>query len=257
MKLTLESAVDFSKANAMSMKHHFDNEHEDFDLNPIITFYSKETDAPLFQVILPSDAMHEDNKRVAYMMATSVASFIDADYITMVNDVYMSKQDAEGKSKDDVLNSEDYVRPSEDINSTEALMIIGMSKDRGLVVTQSYGRDDIGKMYYKDCITDEFNYTSVNDEELDRGWMTRIGASSLTGMGMDTLGITDDSNAKIGLLFEAMHQMDNLDFMVAYTNHFGDYMYDKFYSDELDDKAKEILNMFQTQEGFFGEKDNE
>jgi len=169
----------------------------------------------------------------------------------------MSKQDAKGKSKKDVLNSEDYVRPSEDINSTEALMIIGMSKDRGLVVTQSYGRDDIGKMYYKDCITDEFNYTSVNDEELDRGWMTKIGANSLTGMGMDTLGITNDSNARIGLLVEAMQQMDNLDFMVAYTNHFGDYLYDKFYSDDLDDKCKEILDMFKSEQGFYGEKENE
>ncbi len=254
MKLTLETAVDFSKSNAMSMKHHFDNEHNT-DLNPMVTMYSKEVDAPLFQIILPTSAMEEDTKRVAYMMATSVAGFIDADYITMVNDVFVSKRDKGDKTAEEVIKSN--IAPSQDPNSTEALLILGMSKDRGMVVTQEYGRDDIGKMFYKDSMTDEFKYESVGDEELNRSWMTRVGAMALMRAGMKDLGIEDDTNTKLALLYQAMHSLDDLDFMVAYTNLFGDYMYDKFYSDDLDDEAKELLETFKSEEGFIGDDDNE
>ena len=257
MKLTLESAVDFSKANAMSMKHHFDNDHDEFDLNPIITMFSREVDAPLFQVILPSDAMNDDNKRMAYMMATSIAGFIDADYITMVNDVFVNKHDKGDKSQEDILEDENYVSPSQDPNSTEALLILGMSKDRGLVVTQEYGRDDIGKMYYKDSFTDDFKYESVKDKSLDRSWMTRIGAMALTNTGMKELEIEDDTNTKLALLYQAMHSLDDLNFMVAYTNLFGDYMYEKFYSDDLDDEALKLLDTFKSEEGFIGDDESE
>jgi len=257
MNLTLEGAVDYAKSHAMSMKHHFDNEHEDFDLNPFITMYSKDVDAPLFQIILPNDAMHEKTKRIAYMMATSVAGFIDADYITMVNDVYVAKHDADGRSQEEVLDSDDYVKPSEDPNSTEALLILGMSKDRGIVHTQEYGRDDIGKMYYKDSHTDDFKYEAIEDRALDRSWMTRIGAMALTNTGMKELDIQDDSNTKLALLYQAMHQMDDLDFMVAYTNHFGDYMNDKFYSDDLDEQAKILLEKFCSEDGFMGDIESE
>jgi hypothetical protein len=254
MKLSLESAVDFSKSNAMSMKHHFDNDH-DADLNPMVTMYSKEVDAPLFQIILPQSAMSEDNKRIAYMMATSIAGFIDADYITMVNDVFVSKRDKDDKTVEEVIKSN--VAPSQDPNSSEALLILGMSKDRGMVVTQEYGRDDIGKMFYKDSFTDDFTYESVADEELNRSWMTRIGAMSLSNAGMKKLEIEDDVNTKLGLLFQAMHSLDDLDFIVAYTNLFGDYMYDKFYSDDLDDEAKRLLDTLKSEEGFIGDDDNE
>ena len=98
MKLTLEGAIDFSKAQSMSLKHQIDEDHNQ-DLNPIIQLFSKDVDAPLFQVILPSNAMHEDNKRIAYMVATSVAGFIDADYITMTNDVFVAKHDKDGRSQ--------------------------------------------------------------------------------------------------------------------------------------------------------------
>tara|TARA_B100000287_G_scaffold412902_1_gene443862 strand:- start:434 stop:1207 length:774 start_codon:yes stop_codon:yes gene_type:complete len=257
MKLTLESAVDFAKANSMSMKHHFDSDHEEFDLNPIITMYSKEVEHPLFQVILPNDAMNEENKRIAYMMATSVAGFIDADYITMVNDVFVAKHEKGDKTQDEILEDENYVSPSQDPNSTEALLILGMSKDRGMVVTQEYGRDDIGKMYYKDSFTDDFKYESVKDKELDRSWMTRIGAMALTNTGMKELEIEDDTNTKLALLYQAMHSMDDLDFHIAYTNLFADYMYDKFYSDDLDDEAKSLLRNFQSPDGFMGEDESE
>ena len=257
MKLTLESAVDFAKGSAMSMKHHFDNEHDDFDLNPFITMYSKDVDAPLFQIILPNEAMHEKTKRIAYMMATSVAGFIDADYITMVNDVYVAKHDADGRSKEEVLDSDDYVSPSQDPNSTEALLILGMSKDRGIVHTQEYGRDDIGKMFFKDSHTDDFKYETIKDKALDRSWMTRIGAMALTNTGMKELDIQDDTNTKLALLYQAMLQMDDLDFMVAYTNHFGDYMNEKFYSDDLDEQAKILLEKFCSEDGFMGDIESE
>ncbi len=243
MKLTLESAVDFSKANAMSMKHHFDNEHEEYDLNPIITMYSKDVEAPLFQVILPMEAMEETNKRVAYMMALSIAGFINADYVTMTNDVFMAKADAENRTKEEVIKEQP--RPSQDPNSTEALLVLGMSKDRGLVFTQEYGRDDIGKMYYKDSMSDSFTYKDVYDEQLDRSWMARIGAMSLLQTGMETVGIKDDDyDMKLKLLWDAMESMDELDFMIAYTNFFGDYMHDKFYRDNLNESSKEILKAF-------------
>lgn len=257
MKLTLESAVDFAKGSAMSMKHQFENDDRDFDLNPFITMYSKDVDAPLFQIILPNDAMHEKTKRIAYMMATSVAGFIDADYITMVNDVFVAKHEKDGRSQEEVLNSDDYVSPSQDPNSVEALLILGMSKDRGIVHTQEYGRDDIGKMFFKDSYSDNFKYETVKDKSLDRSWMTRIGAMALTNTGMKELDIDEDANTKIGLLFQAMHQMDDLDFMVAYTNYFGDYMYDKFYSDDLDVQAKALLEKFRTEDGFLGDVESE
>ena len=253
MKLTLESAVDFSKSNAMSMKHHFDNEHDE-DLNPIITMYSKDVEAPLFQIILPMIAMEEKNKRVAYMMALSVAGFIDADYVTMTNDVFMSKADSKNKTKEQVID--ESVRPSTDPNSVEALLVLGMSKDRGLVFTQEYGRDDIGKMFFKDSMSDTFTYKDVYDEELDRSWMARIGAMSLSDIGMETVGIKDDDyDTKLELLWEAMSSMDDLDFMIAYSNFFGDYMHDKFYRENLKDTSKEMLEAFKEGSGGFPNDD--
>jgi ABC-type proline/glycine betaine transport system substrate-binding protein len=106
-------------------------------------------------------------------------------------------------------------------------------------------------------MTDEFKYESVGDEELNRSWMTRVGAMALMRAGMKDLGIEDDTNTKLALLYQAMHSLDDLDFMVAYTNLFGDYMYDKFYSDDLDDEAKELLETFKSEEGFIGDDDNE
>tara|TARA_X000000368_G_C23050428_1_gene721120 strand:- start:2726 stop:3499 length:774 start_codon:yes stop_codon:yes gene_type:complete len=246
VKLTLEGAVDFSKSNALSMKHHMDNEHEDFDLNPMITMYSKDVDAPLFQIILPTVAMHEENKRLAYMVATSVASFIDADYLTMVNDVFMAKHDKSEDTKEEEIIAK-AVRPSEDPNSVEALLIVGMSKEKGMVVTQEYGRDDIGKMYYKDTMTDSFDYKSLDDESLDRSWMTRIGAMALMNTGLDVVGVgAEDYDLKLNLLYQAMENMDNLDFMVAYTNVFGDYVSEKMYSDDLSKQSKKMIEIFQS-----------
>jgi len=258
MNLTLEGAVDYAKSHAMSMKHHFDNEHEDFDLNPIITFYSKDVEAPLFQIIMPGDAMQEDNKKIAYTMATSVANFIKADYLTMVNDVFMAKHEADDRTKDEILNDENYISPSQDPNSTEALLVVGMSKDRGMVVTQEYGRDDIGQMFYKDSTTDTFTYKDTQDESLDRSWMTKVGANALEVTNLEKFGINeDDTNLMLALLLQAMSTMDDLNFMVAYTNHFGDYMYDKFYSDDLDEQAKDMLEKFKDNEQFWGDVESE
>ena len=256
MKLTLEGAIDFSKAQSMSLKHQIDEDHNQ-DLNPIIQLFSKDVDAPLFQVILPSNAMHEDNKRIAYMVATSVAGFIDADYITMTNDVFVAKHDKDGRSHEEVLNSDDYVSPSQDPNSVEALLIIGMEKERAMSVTQEYGRDDIGKMFFASAHTETFSYKGVSDKELDRSWMYRIGAMALSNTGMQELNLENDSNTKLALLYQAMYQMDELDFMVAYTNLFADYLYDKFYSDDLDEEAKKLLEKFKTSEGYFGDDDDE
>jgi len=247
MKLTLESAVDYSKANAMSMKHHFSNEHSNegvMDLSPMVTFYSKDVDAPLFQIILPEDAMSENNKRMAYQMATSVGSFIHADYITLVNDVFMSKHDANTTTKEEVI--ENAPRPSEDINRVEGLLIVGMSRDRGVVHSQEYGLDDIGKMYFKDSSTDSFSYDGIDDEELERSWMTRVLSMALNDTGFDKTGLDkNDSNIMVALLFHAMNTMQDLDFMCAYTNLFGDYIYDKFYDESLQDETKSILQKFK------------
>ena len=80
---------------------------------------------------------------------------------------------------------------------------------------------------------------------------------ALTNTGMKELDIQDDTNTKLALLYQAMHQMDDLDFMVAYTNHFGDYMNDKFYSDDLDEQAKILLEKFCSEDGFMGDIESE
>ena len=171
--------------------------------------------------------------------------------------MFVAKHEKDGRSQEEVLNSDDYVSPSQDPNSVEALLILGMSKDRGIVHTQEYGRDDIGKMFFKDSHTDDFKYETVKDKSLDRSWMTRIGAMALKNTGMKELDLEDDTNTKLALLVQAMYQMDDLDFMVAYSNHFGNYMYDKFYSDDLDEQAKSLLEKFQSEDGFLGDVQSE
>ena len=51
--------------------------------------------------------------------------------------------------------------------------------------------------------------------------------------------------------------MDDLDFMVAYKS-FLNYMNDKFYSDDLDEQAKILLEKkFCSEDGFMGDVESE
>ena len=90
---------------------------------------------------------------------------------------------------------------------------------------------------------------------LINGSKGRMGQESVKAVSADAeLDLVAQTDLGDNLVFSSL---DDLDFMVAYTNLFGDYMYDKFYSDDLDDEAKELLETFKSEEGFIGDDDNE
>lgn len=224
MKMTLQNAVEFARHDSLDLKKHMDTHGH--NMPPTITFYAKEIDIPLMQIGIPTHYLEQGMKQIAYATALSVGAFIGIDYLTIANDTFFTKHDKTEENKNKVLKG-DYVKPSEDINSQEAIMIIGMSKDGDILnILNEYSRDDVGAIYFKDSHTQHVNIND-DDDDMPRSWMIDAGMMTFDAKYRfeDETGMMLDADKRAMLIETGMMLLAKQEYMVAFTEPIRDYIF--------------------------------
>lgn len=242
MKMTLQNAVEFARSDSLDLKKHMDTHGH--NMPPTITFYAKDIDIPLMQIGIPTHYLDEGMKQIAYATALSIGSFIGIDYLTIANDTFFTKHENTGENKDKVLKG-DYVKPSEDINSQEAIMVIGMSKDGDVLnILNEYSRDDVGAIYFKDSHTQHIN---INDDidDMPRSWMIDAGMNTFHLDKFEKVtGLPMTADLRAGLIETNMLILAKQEYMVAFTEPIRDYIFNNIGEGLSEEKYSMLDTLF-------------
>ena len=239
MKMTIEKAVEFARDENLGYKKHMD-EHG-VSMPSSVTFYSKEIDIPLMNVQIPPDLMEAPMKQIAHGSALALGSFIGIDYVTISTDTFISKVEntEENKKKLEEGNS---VRPSEDVEAQEAIMILGVSKD-GKVINNinMYGRDDLGNMFFKEQHTVEHDLNDDKDNEF-RSWMLDFSMSAFNGEEQfKKMDVDFDAESRLALLMGGMTSLAEMDYMFAFTEPLKDYFINQLGEENVTDEMRNLI----------------
>jgi len=239
MKMTIEKAVEFARDENLGYKKHMD-EHG-VSMPSSVTFYSKEIDIPLMNVQIPPDLMEAPMKQIAHGSALALGSFIGIDYVTISTDTFISKVEntEENKKKLEEGNS---VRPSEDVEAQEAIMILGVSKE-GKVINNinMYGRDDLGNMFFKEQHTVEHDLNDDKDNEF-RSWMLDFSMSAFNGEEQfKKMDVDFDAESRLALLMGGMTSLAEMDYMFAFTEPLKDYFINQLGEENVTDEMRNLI----------------
>jgi len=239
MKMTIQKAVEFARDENLGYKKHMD-EHG-ASMPSSVTFYSKEIDLPLMNVQIPPDLMTAPLKQIAHGSALALGSFIGIDYVTISTDTFVSKVDANDEEKQKLKDGKN-VRPSEDVEAQEAIMILGVSKE-GKVINNinMYGRDDLGNMFFKEQHTVEHDLNDDEDKEF-RSWMLDFSMQAFNGEEQfKKLNIDFDAESRLALLMGGMTSLAEMDYMFAFTEPMKDYFINQLGEENVTDEMRNLI----------------
>jgi hypothetical protein len=241
MKMTIEKAVEFARDEGLGYKKHMD-EHG-VNMPSSITFYSKEIDIPLMNVQIPPDLMEAPMKQVSHGSALALGSFIGVDYVTISSDAFVSKMDANDDNKQKIKDGK-TIRPSEDVEAQEAIMVLGVSKEgKVLNSINMYGRDDLGNVFFKEQNTIEHDLGDVDNNF--KSWMLDFCLTAFNDEEQyKKMGIDFDAESRVALLMGGMTSLAELDFMFAFTEPMKDYFISQLGKENITDDIENILEEF-------------
>lgn len=109
------------------------------DMTPIVSIIKND----LPTAVLFSPTFGEEEKDQTFTEMFMIASFFEPEAILFASDSFVGTP----MGKDEIIDDAQFVRPSEDVNAREAVMIVGRSKtDDELMAVFPYRRDDLGKI---------------------------------------------------------------------------------------------------------------
>lgn len=221
MKMTIQKAVEYARDDSLGFKKHMD-EHG-VSMPSSVTFYGKDVEIPLMQVQIPTELMEAPMKQIAHASTLALGAFIGVDYVTIATDTFVSKMD-KNETNQEKIKSGDYVRPKDDVNAKEAIMILGVSKEGKVINSLNmYGRDDLGNMYYTEQNTFEHDRNDENDNEFS-SWMLEFATKTFhSEKEFKEMGIDFDPSTRVSLLMTGMKTLAEMDFMFAFTEPLKDY----------------------------------
>lgn len=242
MKMTLQNAVEYARTDSLDLKKHMDTHGH--SMPPTITFYAKEIDIPLMQIGIPTEYLGEGMKQISYAMALSIGAFIGIDYLTIANDTYFTKHDRTEENKSKFLKG-NFVKPSEDINSQEAIMVIGMSKNGDVLnILNEYSRDDVGAIYFKDSHS---QYININDDSdnIPSSWMIDAGMKAFDLDSFEkATGLPLSADIRAGLIETNMLMLAKQEYMIAFTPPIRDYIFNNIGKDLSEEKYSMLDTLF-------------
>jgi len=240
MKMTIQKAVEMARDESLGFKKHMD-EHG-VNMPSSITFYGKDLDIPLMNIQIPSELMEPPMKQIAHGSALALGSFIGVDYVTISTDAFVSKVEntEENKKK---LEEGNNIRPSEDVEAQEAIMILGVSKEGKIVNSVNmYGRDDLGNMFYKEQTTFEHDL-NVDEKEQFSSWMLEFAMNTFNGEEQfKKMDIDFDAESRIALLLGGMTSLAEMDFLFAFTEPMEDYFINQLGEENVSAEMKEMIS---------------
>jgi len=148
-KVKHSSSKYFETMEVMDSRKNFE------DMSPWIFNFYKGDDVGCTIVAQPPEF---DKKQEAFMHILNLLTFDKFDYVTVSLDTWFVKQDKD--------NPNFNIRPSESLEREEAIITLGASSDELEQAMLIYGRNDNGKIYEKEHITEG----SSNFE----GWMQEV-----------------------------------------------------------------------------------
>lgn len=136
------------------------------NVNPMFMMFNDKYEHPVAIVHLPAFKDDTADKMLKHKLGTTIAPFFDIETVSLATDVFFTKVD-----KDDVEDVENlqYERPSQAIDRSEGITLITMKDTgKGLFSMKEYGRDDTGKIYFKEQTSQPID---MNDEETLHSWV--------------------------------------------------------------------------------------
>lgn len=240
MKMTIQKAVEMARDESLGFKKHMD-EHG-VNMPSSITFYGKDLDIPLMNIQIPAELMEQPMKQIAHGSALALGSFIGVDYVTISTDAFVSKVEATDENKKK-LEEGNSIRPSEDVEAQEAIMILGVSKEGKVVNSVNmYGRDDLGNMFYKEQTTFEHDL-NVDEKEQFSSWMLEFAMNTFNGKeAFEKMDIDFDAESRVAMLMGGMTSLAEMDFLFAFTEPMGDYFINQLGEENVSEDMRNIID---------------
>lgn len=241
MKMTIQKAVEYARDDSLGFKKHMDA--HGVSMPSSVTFYAKDIDIPLMQVQIPTELMEAPMKQIAHAGSLALGSFIGVDYVTIATDTFVSQMPKNDENTEKIEKG-DYVRPKDDINAKEAIMILGVSKEGKVINSLNmYGRDDLGNMYFTEQNTFEHDIEDGDENEF-RSWMLEFATKTFhSKKEFDEMGIDFDADTRAELLMTGMTTLSEMDFMFAFTEPLKDYIISQLGKDNISDEVLEKLEI--------------
>ena len=235
--ITLQSAQEHISNYYCDFKKFSDE--NDFSPTPMMMFFNSTSEFPTAIVHLPELDDDQADKMVKHKLATMFAPFLDTDIVSIATDVFFLKGDKDDKDK--ILN--EGIKPSESIERQEGVTIFTVKADgKGLFSLKEYGRDDIGKIYFKEQTTSEVDDVSSGDEL--QSWISPVIMSSFTDQErIDEL--LDDKSDELRLLMTGIIKLDEIGYMVQISDAGMRLLQDKYQSID-EDTWQTFINGFDS-----------
>jgi len=212
---------------------------EGMDMNPIVYFFD-EQDIPLLMVHLPEQDDDQQSKMLTHFITTPFLSLLPIHAVSVCQDVWFTKADANNENApqtmQEVLDDENYVRPSESINREQGLMTIVIDKAKaGIWNMLEYGRDDKGNIFTKDQ-----NRTVVENWE-DNNMDSWIVPMMTSGFDRDITEMMDFSKEEeLMALLQAFSSLTEMNYRLGFRPDMADVI-TKHYESIMDDDKSEML----------------